>query len=49
VDLLAADYALARFGGTTLTRAEHRRALERWRRLRERIRRSAPRDPTPAA
>ena len=37
VDLLAADYALARFGGATLTPAEHRRARERWRRLRERI------------
>ena len=49
VDLLAADYALARFGGTTLTRAEHRRALERWRRLRERIRRSTPGAPGPAA
>ena len=39
VDLLAADYELARFGGAVLSPAEHRRALQRWRRLRERIRR----------
>jgi len=31
---LAADYALAEFGGRTLAPSEHRRALERWRRLR---------------
>ncbi len=36
---LAADYALAEFGHRELTRAEHRRAIERWRRLR-----SMPRD-----
>ncbi|HEX5013962.1 MAG TPA: DUF4129 domain-containing protein [Candidatus Limnocylindrales bacterium] len=34
LDLLAADYALARFGGVDLSPAEERRALERWRRLR---------------
>jgi hypothetical protein len=34
LDLLAADYALARFGGVELTPAEDRRGLERWRRLR---------------
>ena len=30
---LAADYALAEFGGRTLTAAEHRRAVRTWRRL----------------
>lgn len=35
---LQADYALARYGGRTLTAAEHRRALGRWRRLRDRLR-----------
>lgn len=34
LDLLAADYQLARFGGVTLTPAEQRRAVRRWRRLR---------------
>ncbi len=34
LDLLAADYALARFGETSLSPAENRRAVERWRRLR---------------
>ena len=33
LDLLAADYQLARFGGEPLTSAEHRRAIDRWRRL----------------
>ena len=32
---LAADYALAEFGQRTLTPSEHRRAIERWRRIRE--------------
>jgi hypothetical protein len=32
---LAADYALAEFGQRTLSPAEHRRAIERWRRIRE--------------
>ena len=31
---LAADYALVEFGRRTLTPSEHRRAIERWRRLR---------------
>ncbi len=31
---LAADYSLAEFGHRTLAAAEHRRAVERWRRLR---------------
>jgi len=35
--LLAVDYALARYGGRALTRHEHQRALERWRRLRARL------------
>ena len=34
LSLLAADYALVEFGQRTLTRSEHRRAIERWRRLR---------------
>jgi hypothetical protein len=34
LELLAADYELARFGGARLTAAENRRALDRWRRLR---------------
>ena len=34
---LQADYALARYGRRRLTDAEHRRALGRWRRLRERL------------
>ena len=34
LDLLAADYALARFGGRSLTAVEDRRAVGRWRRLR---------------
>jgi hypothetical protein len=36
---LQADYALARYGGRPLSVAEHRRAIGRWRRLRERLRR----------
>jgi hypothetical protein len=38
---LQADYALARYGSRQLTDAEHRRALGRWRRLRDRLRRRA--------
>ena len=38
LSLLAADYALARYGGRSLTRLEHLRALGRWRRLRARFR-----------
>jgi hypothetical protein len=34
---LQADYALARYGGRGLTEPEHRRAIGRWRRLRERL------------
>jgi hypothetical protein len=37
LDLLAADYALARYGGATLSSTEDRRAIGRWRRLRKRI------------
>jgi hypothetical protein len=36
LDLLAADYQLAAFGGATLSPAEDRRAVRRWRRIRER-------------
>jgi hypothetical protein len=36
---LQADYVLARYGHRRLTDAEHRRALDRWRRLRQRLRR----------
>ncbi len=35
LELLAADYQLARFGSATLTPAEDRRAIGRWRRLRD--------------
>jgi hypothetical protein len=38
LSLLAADYALARYGGRLLTRTEHLRALMRWRVLRARLR-----------
>ncbi len=38
LDLLAADYALARFGGVDLPGREHRRAIGRWRRLRRTLR-----------
>jgi len=34
LDLLAADYALARYAGRRLSAAEERRAIARWRRLR---------------
>jgi hypothetical protein len=34
LELLAADYALVRFGGVELSAAEEHRAVERWRRLR---------------
>ena len=36
---LASDYTLAEFGGRTISPAEHRRAIERWRRLRTTVRR----------
>jgi hypothetical protein len=38
VSTLQADYALARYGHHRLTDAEHRRAVRRWRRLRDRLR-----------
>jgi hypothetical protein len=38
LDGLQADYSLARYGGRALTDAEHRRAIGRWRRLRQRLR-----------
>jgi hypothetical protein len=37
LDLLAADYALARFGGITLSSRENGRAVARWRSLRRRL------------
>ncbi len=37
LDLLAADYALARFAGVRLSSREDRRALSRWRALRRRL------------
>jgi Domain of unknown function (DUF4129) len=37
LDLLAADFELARWGGRQLSRAEDRRAVGRWDRLRERF------------
>jgi hypothetical protein len=37
LELLAADYALARFGGVGLSEREDRRALARWRVLRRRL------------
>jgi hypothetical protein len=37
VQLLAADYALARYGGRDLTPAEDRRAVGRWRQLRRQL------------
>jgi hypothetical protein len=37
LELLAADYALARFGGESLTRREDRRGVDRWRELRVRL------------
>lgn len=43
LDALQADYGLARYGGRSLTDAEHRRAVGRWQRLRQRLR-SAPLD-----
>lgn len=43
LDLLAADYALARFGGVPLSPREDRRAVGRWRRLRRTLRDEAAR------
>jgi hypothetical protein len=37
LNLLAADYALAEFGGVDLTPTENRRAVNRWRSLRRRL------------
>ncbi|MEO6577349.1 MAG: DUF4129 domain-containing protein, partial [Candidatus Limnocylindria bacterium] len=39
IAMLQADYALARYGYRPLSDAEQRRAIGRWRRLRDRIRR----------
>lgn len=43
LELLVADYELARFGGRDLPVREHRRAVRRWRRLRPRGRRRGTR------
>lgn len=40
LDALQADYGLARYAGRDLSDAEHRRAIGRWQRLRERLRSS---------
>jgi len=42
LDLLAADYGLARFGDVTLSEREDARGVERWRRLRRSLVRSRP-------
>jgi len=42
LDLLAADYELARFGDRTLSAGENHRALARWRRVRSGLRASRP-------
>ena len=42
LDLLAADYALVRYGGLDLSAAEDRRAVRRWRRLRRVLVAAAP-------
>lgn len=51
LDLLAADYALARYGGMSLTEREDRRAVGRWRVLRRRLaaRQGEPGRPRPGA
>src|SRR5688500_16221762 len=38
LDLLAADYELARFGERPITPREDRRAIDRWRRIRDVVR-----------
>jgi uncharacterized protein DUF4129 len=42
LELLAADYALDRYGGVTLTRREDERGIGRWRTLRRQLARVAP-------
>ena len=49
LELLAADYALARFGGVTLSDTEDRRALGRWRVLRRKLGREATRHRPPGS
>ncbi len=49
LDLLAADYALARFAGVTLSAREDRRAVARWRTLRRRLRDDGPRRGRPGS
>ncbi|MBI3751303.1 MAG: DUF4129 domain-containing protein [Chloroflexi bacterium] len=45
LELLAADYELERFAGVPLTPVEHRRAIDRWRRLRSDLRPVVPPSP----
>lgn len=49
LELLAADYGLATFGGRAISEREHRRAIERWRRLRARLGADLPDRPRPPA
>lgn len=49
LELLAADYALVRFGDIPLSRTEDRRAVGRWRRLRRRLSRIEVSPPVPAS
>lgn len=45
LELLAADYELEQFAGVPLTAVEHRRAIDRWRRLRSDLRPAVPPSP----
>ncbi|HEX7949235.1 MAG TPA: DUF4129 domain-containing protein [Candidatus Limnocylindrales bacterium] len=45
LELLAADYELEQFAGVPLTAVEHRRAIDRWRRLRVELRPVVPPSP----
>jgi hypothetical protein len=49
LELLAADYALARFGDVPLTERENRRAIGRWRGLRRQLSRVSVSPPDPAS
>lgn len=48
LDLLAADYALVRFGGISLSEREDRRAVARWRALRGHLKGAPPAPERPA-
>jgi hypothetical protein len=47
LDLLAADFQLARWGGRRLSGAEDRRAIGRWERFRDRLARRSAERPEP--